>query len=387
MLDQGYSIPVRDQGPPGACVAYAFTTAAEYNLRYTLGDDIEILPDDLIRDAAGPDKEEGYILLADSYVSWALMSEFELQAALADGFEGYTLISSPFYLQFSEERAASRDTIKEAIRTYGSVIACVNISTPTCMGWHDGYYTYFNAGANQNHEITILGWDDNFSKGNFGGHAQSDGAWLAQNSFGDSWGDGGYFWISYEADVQLISSVQLSDRYSEVISYSVEFGYNSEFINTGRDTYIGNVYEHQGTIGGIGTYVGVTDGADGYPDLYMDPVNITVEIRSSDFSQVLYTQDATFDLPGYYVVELEEEVEVNGTFAVVIIYHDSQWAAVEGGSQENVTAQARYVTSINEGESFVLINDEWQDLADPATIDTLGLEHETCNPYVNVLFI
>ena len=61
MLDMGYSIPVRDQGPPGACVPYSYATAMEYNIRYTLDEEFEIPPQDLIVDICGVDKEEGYI--------------------------------------------------------------------------------------------------------------------------------------------------------------------------------------------------------------------------------------------------------------------------------------------------------------------------------------
>ena len=100
MLDMGYSIPVRDQGPPGACVPYSYATAMEYNIRYTLDKEFEIPPQDLIIDICGVDKEEGYILLTESYYSWAFMGEFEVQWALADGYNGYTLVDSPFYLTF-----------------------------------------------------------------------------------------------------------------------------------------------------------------------------------------------------------------------------------------------------------------------------------------------
>lgn len=380
MLDMGYSIPVRDQGPPGACVTYSYATALEYNIRYTLDKEFEIPPQDLIVDICGVDKEEGYILLTESYYSWAFMGEFEVQWALADGYNGYTLVDSPFYLTFLSEETAPQEVIKDAIRTYGAVTAGVNISTPTYMSG----FSYYNNRGDLNHEVAIIGWDDNYKKENFGGHAESDGAWLAQNSFGDEWGNHGYFWISYESDVELISSVQMSDKYSEVLSYSagLSIGSDAPDIRTGSDTSIMNIYEHTGTVGGIGTYVGMCD-----IGFRQSPCSVTVEIWNEDLTSKIASKDQTFDRGGYYVVELAEPIEVDGTFCVTVTYHDSDLVPVEGPSDESYTVQSRYVTSINEGESFILINDEWQDLADPATIDTLGLEHETCNPYVNVLFI
>lgn len=56
-----------------------------------------------------------------------------------------------------------------------------------------------------NHQVLLVGWDDSFSKENFGSadvpdsRPPSDGAWLCRNSWGESHRetDDGYFWISY----------------------------------------------------------------------------------------------------------------------------------------------------------------------------------------------
>jgi len=80
-------------------------------------------------------------------------------------------------------------TIKQMLIENGAIY--------TVFYWDAAYYnpvdyTYFyNGSSPQNHGVVIAGWDDN--KNTAGG----TGAWLIKNSWGSSWGNNGYFYISY----------------------------------------------------------------------------------------------------------------------------------------------------------------------------------------------
>lgn len=115
----------------------------------------------------------------------------------------------------NEELTFFRNKIKEHIMSNGALY-CI-IATPdsgTDYFNTETHAEYFNASSTYQsadrriHAVTIIGWDDNYSKDNFkeGAQPQNNGAYIAMNSWGESWGNNGCFYISYE-DLNVESSM------------------------------------------------------------------------------------------------------------------------------------------------------------------------------------
>ena len=82
-----------------------------------------------------------------------------------------------------------------------------------------------------NHAITIIGWDDTYSRENFGEHKpDADGAWYCKNSWGSNWSKDGYFWISYE-DIPLLNSNAYFYEYGSTDNYDHNYQYDGGVVN------------------------------------------------------------------------------------------------------------------------------------------------------------
>jgi hypothetical protein len=82
--------------------------------------------------------------------------------------------------------------IKTAIVTYGCVGCAVAAGGDSF--WDSGTGTGTGHSHSIDHDVIIVGWDDNHDNGD-----GSKGAWIMRNSWGTGWGNSGYAWVKYGA--------------------------------------------------------------------------------------------------------------------------------------------------------------------------------------------
>lgn len=124
-----------------------------------------------------------------------------------------------------------RSSVKQHIMQNGSLYAVINVYIADQLHYGSQKFAYCpSADVCQDsrgpHAVSIIGWDDNYSKENFtlNGHTPiHDGAYLILNSWGKSWGSisapDGAFWVSYdEYNIETELSGVLSTSLDDAIS-------------------------------------------------------------------------------------------------------------------------------------------------------------------------
>ena len=253
---------------------------------------------------------------------------------------------------------------KMSSRTRGSLSIGVNDTDRSFKGWHGKYYTLNYTKEDFDHAVTVVGYDDNFPKEYFNIPADENGAWITYNSLYPS----GYFYVSYCAPIGDAISHSVTDEYSEVIGYDAG-NEPDKYIRTGDFTTTANVFHKAGKLAVVGTYN------------YLGEQDIKIEVYDSNFTDLLYSQDAVLDYLGYHTIVLDAPVDVEDC-AVAITY--SKGAPVEGESMDYYN-DMNYVTTSENGQSFVKL-DTWRDLTENGIENELGIDFKPWNCCIKALY-
>ncbi len=146
-----------------------------------------------------------------------------MSSVLASGLsDSLAYDNAVFHLQgFRHIPMTDRDSIKKAVKKYGAV--GIGYYDASFYYNSDTYAYYCDTPTMTNHGVTIVGWDDNFDKSNFATEPENNGAWIVRNSRGPVWGDGGYFYLSYEdatiSSVGNVFVVESADNYQNNYQY------------------------------------------------------------------------------------------------------------------------------------------------------------------------
>lgn len=183
--------------------------------------------------------------------------------------------------QYTEDEVETiRNSIKNHILNYGAVTA-VTYSSATYFSDNLQAYYCNNNSVLPNHQVTIIGWNDNYEKENFKIQPKNDGAYIVLNSYGSDFGLGGLFYISYEDIFVEYSNFGITETSSykeeENIYQYDEFGINNE-IKFITDVYAANVYTRKTKKLEKITSVSFSSLENGEYEIYINPDNDSLDI-------------------------------------------------------------------------------------------------------------
>ena len=360
---EGYTTPVRNQRF-NTCWAYSSTAALESLLLKKNASPEHLSPMHMNywgckkSDDTGWQRDynsAGYPYIALGYLTsfGCLMDNMFDQSKEIEDYQQMQDALYPYYIADSVIMldGNDRDTVKTAVYTYGGVIgnfhydgACKNNAAYYCNT--PGLATRELNG----HAIEIVGWDDNYGVDNFSSNVQpsSPGAWLCKNSWGTSWGENGYFWISYE-DFYLFDS-RFGPSYAIAgctpVPANAKMQQNEIYGATYEFKYIAQVRPNQSKM----TYANVLDFSDGYHNI--DEVVFASASQGSSYRI-------------YYIPVNSSNVPVTDTdqwmlLAQGVIEHEGYTCAKTYGFSAPVGKGAVGVQIEKNGDTGITISvDEW----------------------------
>ncbi|MCR5201950.1 MAG: hypothetical protein K6D02_02500 [Lachnospiraceae bacterium] len=225
---------------------------------------------------------------------------------------------------------AGNKVIKKALMKYGALDVSVYYKSSYVRYTSDSVYNYYQnaitkkyAETYANHCVTIVGWNDNYSKNKFKIKPKKNGAWLVANSYGTS-SDKGYFWLSYyDQSITDIFSMRATkaNLYSTVYQYD-GMGYSDTSKAFSGAVEAANVYTNNTDtpkkIKAVSFYT-IKKNQKFAVKCYKD---LTSKNPNSGTLVSAATSSGTKKRTGYYTVKLKKAVtiEPGEKFAVSVVY-------------------------------------------------------------------
>ncbi|MCL1893483.1 MAG: lectin like domain-containing protein [Holophagaceae bacterium] len=345
-LDPTYVLSIRNQGRYGTCWAHAALASMESNILVNGGNSISLSPWHLAYYTYNPinsfpaftktdyDGHETFDQGGNFQMALAIMSRGPgAGGAVSEagapygvgtpsaGASSVATVKNAYYL--GDEIWSNREAVKGMVVTYGAV--AISYYMDEASEYYNRTYSTYRYSQDPkkmftNHGVNIVGWDDNFDRtkfpfGGFGSYPATNGAWIVRNSWGSSWGEGGYFYISYDTPLSNFHSFEATRNLDDHVYQYDPHGK----VGTGVDAttaWFSNIF----TADGNHRIKAIAFHTSAYGAQYEITIRTSVGSSPGTGSVVLGPVSGTATRPGYQRIELSTPVAVSADqrFSVIV---------------------------------------------------------------------
>ena len=365
LIEKSLMSQVKDQQSSGNCWAFTAMAVLESCLKKITGKEFDLSEENMKNLIAlysdygwkMVTNEGGYDAMPFGYfASWLgpvdeMSDLFDDKSVLSPVLDSMLHIQNILFLK--RDNFTDNDAIKRAIMKYGAVGTSIYFDTYYLNNGKD-YFTW--ALYPSNHAVTIVGWDDTYPRDNFyfGSYAAGDGAWIVKNSWGPSWGDNGYFYVSYYDESFAKPGVE-GIAYTFILNDTVRYDRNYQYDIAGKTNYLHdnrldvwykNTFTAKGNeiLSGVSTY-------------FEKMTNWTVSVYVNG---ILMTTKSGMSEAGYYTIHLDDIVPLyaGDSFEIVFNTTGEKFSSVPISEIASLNKAIYYP-----GTSYVSYDGEnWEDL-------------------------
>ena len=284
--------------------------------------------------------------------------------------------------EYSEDDVLDiRKEIKEYLKTTGPItsvmageylqgynnLKCPHLSTAFCCK---------DENEQRDHSITIVGWDDNYSKENFSinNRPNSDGAYIVLQSYGEKFFDNGYMYISYEDCLieTILYGISGAKEYDYDNLYQHNYyGTTGTLYLSGYDTgYQATIFERDASKSEVLNKISFNLPEKATVQLYVNP-------NGDDLANLVCVSEWLKDLDaGYHTIDIEELQLTSDKFVIMMVQKSES-----GNFNFNVEYRADKIFYANvtskSGRNKISVDGErWdnlEDLSNDELINTVDL--------------
>ena len=360
LREKGRVSQIRNQGTYGTCWAFAATSALESSLlpeeKYLFSVDNMSMSNSFHANQY----DGGEYTMGMAYLAAWQGPVLEKDDPYGDGVSDDTLKAVKHVQEMQIIDGKDYEGIKEAVFKYGgvesSLYSTIRSSQDSSVYYNRENSAYCYIGTEKpNHDVVIIGWDDNYPSSNFNTQLEGDGAFICQNSWGSDFGENGIFYVSYyDTNIGthnvVYTRVDDTDNYdhiyqSDLCGWVGNMGYDNEQI------YGANVFQAKGNekLSAASFYA---TGANTEYELYV----VHDFKNEKSFANREKLASGVVKKAGYYTVDFDEQQLKAGEKYAIVLYVKTPGSkhplAIEYDTGESILQGV----DLDDGEGYISLN-------------------------------